>query len=309
MDDTDLRLFQLFYGNTRQSYRDLAERLGLTVQAVHRRIKAMEDEGIVERYTAHLSVPYLGAVPVYLSGRSRAASADEALEKLRSDDSVELVMTSGGNMLFVRLLLRSISELEEHVEFVRDAAKLEDASPIGLEGLVQVGDQSTAQPPRRTFEPSPLDYRILNELHRDSRAAVADIAGALGVSAKTVARRLDRMTKEGVIEFRVIGRLGAVPGSAGIMLITLRPGTDRTQFRRELKAAFGLRLIQAMTYANLPEKLFCLAWAPTNAGFSEMVDRIARDEHVAAVSSHVIFKEYHLDTWRDKLVAENARKG
>jgi len=309
MDETDLRLFQLFYGNTRQSYRELAGKLGLTVQAVHRRIKALEDEGIVEGYTAHLSVSYLGAVPVYLSGRSRAASVDAVLEKLRSDDSVDLLISSGGNMLFLRLLLRGISELEKQLEFVRDAAMMADPTPIGLEGLIQVGDRAASRTPKKTVELSTLDYRILNELHKDSRAAVADIAKALGVSAKTVARRLDRMMAEDVIEFQAIGRLGAVPGSAGMMLIALKPGMDRTQFRKDLRATFGLRMVQIMTYTNLPEKVFCMAWAPTNAGFSEIEDRITKHPSVATVSSHVIYKEYHLDTWRDRLVAERAAKG
>ena len=309
MDDNDLRLFQLFFADSRQSYRGLAEKLGLTVQAVHRRIKALEDEGILVGFTAHLSVPHLGAVPVYMSGRSQATSLDAVLESLRGDDSVEAVITSGGNMLFLRSILRGISDLEPHIEFVRKAGMLADPLPIGIEGVVQIGDRAVSRPPKRTLELSTLDYRIVNELHKDSRASVVVVAKELGVSAKTVARRLDRMLAENVIEFRAIGQLGAMQGSVGMLLIALRPGVDKAQFRKDLKDAFGLSMIEIVTLTNLTDKLFCMAWATTNAGLGELVDRVTKHGSVAGVSSHVIYKEYHFDTWRDKLVAERAARG
>ena len=309
MDDTDLRLFQLFFVNSRQSYRDLAEKLGLTVQAVHRRIKGLRDEGILVGFTAHLSVSYLGAVPIYMSGHSQATSLDAVLEELRRDGSVEAVITSGGNMLFLRSILRDISDLEPHTEFVRKAAMFADPLPIGLEGVVQVGDRAFSRSPKRALELSTLDYRIIDELHRDSRAAVVDIAKALGVSAKTVARRLDRMMADDVIEFRAIGQLGAMQGSVGMLLIALRPGVDKAQFRKDLRDTFGLSMVEVVTLTNLSDKLFCMAWATTNTGLGELVDRVTKHPGVAGVSSHVIYREYHFDTWRDKMVAERAAGG
>jgi DNA-binding Lrp family transcriptional regulator len=148
MDETDLRLFQLVSADARQSYREMAEKLGLTVQAVHRRMKAIEDEGILHCFTAHLSVPYLGAVPVYMSGISRATSVDAVLEGLRADDSVELVMTSSGSRLFICSLLRGISDLEPHLDIVRKAAMLEEPFPMGIEGVIQMGDRAISRPPR-----------------------------------------------------------------------------------------------------------------------------------------------------------------
>lgn len=51
-----------------------------------------------------------------------------------------------------------------------------------------------------TMEPvSDLDRRLISELRRDGRAAISTLADRLGVSRATVAKRIDKLTAEGVI--------------------------------------------------------------------------------------------------------------
>ena len=44
-----------------------------------------------------------------------------------------------------------------------------------------------------------LDRKILDHLERDGRATLADVGGAVGLSASAVKRRIDRLQKTGVI--------------------------------------------------------------------------------------------------------------
>lgn len=46
---------------------------------------------------------------------------------------------------------------------------------------------------------SELDRRLISELRRDGRAPVSALADRLGVSRATVAKRIDKLTAEGVI--------------------------------------------------------------------------------------------------------------
>ncbi|MEF8780658.1 MAG: Lrp/AsnC family transcriptional regulator [Haloferacaceae archaeon] len=56
-----------------------------------------------------------------------------------------------------------------------------------------------------------LDRRILNILRRDARTPYTEIAEAVGTSEGTVRNRVERMTKEGVIErFTITTRTGNV---------------------------------------------------------------------------------------------------
>ena len=306
MDISDLRLMERLLRNSRTPYRELAEKLGLSVQAVHRRIQALVEEGVIHRFTAHLSVPYLGAVPVYVSGQSTSNSLDAVLERLKAGESIELVTTAAGNMIFTQSLLRSISELEGHVEFVKGAAAMPDPLPVGIEGINQVGDQASVRAPRRSVELTTLDYRMVNVLHRDSRLAVADIAGELGVSAKTVTRRMDRMVEAGAVEFTVQVQIGAGPGTTGLVLFALKPGVDKNLVRKSLNERFGNNMLMLMTYSNLPDKLFFMCWAQTAVKISEMVEAVSKDKNVLGVRSYILYNAYWFDTWRDRLVAERA---
>ncbi|MEV7612684.1 Lrp/AsnC family transcriptional regulator [Streptomyces sp. NPDC089799] len=57
---------------------------------------------------------------------------------------------------------------------------------------------------QRGGTPLPLDavdHEVLRALHRDPRAAFAEVAAAAGVHERTVARRLDRMTASGRVGF------------------------------------------------------------------------------------------------------------
>jgi len=306
MDIADLRLLEQLLHDSRTPYRELAGKLGLSVQAVHRRIQVLVEDGVIHRFTTHLSVPYLGAVPVYVSGQSTSNSLDSVLEKLKAGDSIELMTTAAGNMIFTQSLLRNISELEGHVEFVKTAGSIPNPLPVGIEGINQVGDRAAMRVPMRSVELSALDYRLINLLHGDSRMAVADIAEGLGVSAKTVTRRLDRLTGAGALEFTVQVQLGAASGTTGLVLFALKPGVDKNRVRTSLNERFGNSIIMLMTYSNLPDKLFFMCWAQTAVKISEMVEAVSKDGNVLAARSYILYNAYWFDTWRDRLVAERA---
>jgi DNA-binding Lrp family transcriptional regulator len=210
-------------------------------------------------------------------------------------------------MIFTQSLLRSISELEGQVEFVKNAAAIPNPLPVGIEGINQVGDQTAVRAPKRSIELTTLDYRIVNVLHRDSRRAVTDVAEELGVSAKTVTRRLDRMIDADAVEFTIQVQIGAASGTTGLILFALKPGVDKNQVRKSLNERFGNSILMLMTYSNLPDRLFFMCWAQTAIRISEMVEAVSKDKNVLGVRSYILYNAYWFDTWRDKLVAEKSQ--
>jgi len=305
MDETDIRLIQLLLYNARQPYRELADKLGLTVQAVHRRIQVLEDAKVIMGFTAHISVRYLGAVPVYCSGLTEETSTDRTIENLRRNDSIWRLVTGSGNMIFLGGLLRGISDLEPFMDYLKTAARIPRPS-MKIEGLVQVGERAVPPTPSRTSELTPLDYRIIYELSKDSRQANADVAEALGVSVKTVTRRLDAMISQGAIDFETLAELGASSGSAAFVTVSVKPGKDRNELRNHLRKSYGPRMILIVSFSNITEDLLCLTWSPTNVGHSELIDELRKDERVAEVKSHLLVSGYYFDIWRDTLLAERA---
>lgn len=64
MDKTDISLCLFLMSNSRTPYHELAVRLGLSINAVHKRIGTLMDSGIIRAFTARPSLLSLGALSV-----------------------------------------------------------------------------------------------------------------------------------------------------------------------------------------------------------------------------------------------------
>ncbi|OAN51193.1 Lrp/AsnC family transcriptional regulator [Sphingobium sp. TCM1] len=60
MDRFDVALLEALQSDSRRSMADLGERIGLSASACHRRIKALEDTGLIAGYAARLDPEALG---------------------------------------------------------------------------------------------------------------------------------------------------------------------------------------------------------------------------------------------------------
>ena len=302
MDETDLALCQILIVNSRLPHRELAERLGLSVQAVHRRMQALVEEGVIRAFTTHISASYLNAVQAYIFGTPALTSFKEVVEKLGENDSTATAVAMSGNSLFLVVLLRNISELEGYVEFVKKAVSM-PAPGVALEGTTQFLN-APSRPAGAPNEPlSELDLRILRSLHRDSRKAVEDVSTELGISAKTVKRHLERMMAEGAVEFSIDFMPASSSGLVSFLAATLKPGSDRSAVRRELAAAHGPTLITITTPSNLPEALMIMAWSATLLKQQQLVEGIGAHPAVASVVSHLPQEAHAFETWRDRMLS------
>ena len=60
MDRFDIALLEALQADSRRSMADLGERIGLSASACHRRIKALEEAGMIAGYAARLNPTALG---------------------------------------------------------------------------------------------------------------------------------------------------------------------------------------------------------------------------------------------------------
>jgi DNA-binding Lrp family transcriptional regulator len=70
MDNTDIILLELLLSNSRMSYGKMAEKLGLSVNAVHKRIQALIETGVIHKFTAKLGPLAVNFVNIFISGTS-----------------------------------------------------------------------------------------------------------------------------------------------------------------------------------------------------------------------------------------------
>jgi len=292
MDRTDISLCTFLMINSRTPYHELASKLGLSINAVHKRIIAMTESGIIRAFTAHPSLVSLGAVTVWIYGRSEAANPDEIHLKMMTDSRTYWVANSGGGYVYVGGYLRNLSELDQYVTFVKDQGEMSDPT-VGI-----MPQMSNHYPGERL---SPLDYQILGSLRKDSRKPASEVAKEVNASAKTVHRRLERMTDKGLVDFGIDWYPDVSNDIISLCHADVAQRANRQHVLETLRQKFSQNILVEALFSNLPNLLVFFLWTNSMKQMEDLRGKIGEAEGVRSVTLNVLQIGYMFDTWRDEL--------
>jgi len=304
MDETDLRICAMLNANSRISFRELAQKLDLSVQAVHKRVQILIETGVLAGFMADLSLNFIKAFPVGVTGVSTAKYVDRTARSLGEDDSTYIVHASG-DVISVLALLRSSSDLERYLEFVRKKASMKDPivaliTAMGYPDLVKIKKLDEA------LELTPLDLRIVRSLHTDSRKEIVDIAKELGISAKTVKRRLKCMIDAGAIDFSVDFNASAQTGLVSVAYMQLKSGSEKGPFLAGMKRLFGPRILFACTFSNILDNISLYIWSSSIKESREVEKTLREQPQTEALKIVLMQYKFQFPTWREKLLEQKA---
>src|SRR3954463_1718686 len=136
--DVDRALLSALARDGRASYTDLAELVGLSVSAVHQRVRRLEQRGLITGYAAHVDAKAVGLpLTAFVSITPiEAAQPDDAPARLAHLSAIEAC--------------HSVAGVESYI------LKVRVASPDALEALLQEIRASPNFPPRPPVVLSPF---------------------------------------------------------------------------------------------------------------------------------------------------------
>lgn len=166
---------------------EVARRLRVEPKTVKARLDGMREDGFLHHFEAFPNFRHLGrAGSAHLF---RIPDEDRRADALRRIEPIEGLMevhSFVGGATCVDLAHRSPADHASKLRLLADFTG--DAAPVLFyeRHMPAVGSAL-----------SPLDWRILAALRHRADRPLADVAGEVGVSLKTVRRRFDRMAGEG----------------------------------------------------------------------------------------------------------------
>ena len=291
MDRTDVSLCLSLMLNSRTPYHELATKLGLSINAVHKRVSAMTKLGIIRAFTVHPSLASLGAISVWIYGRSEAVRPGDVHLRLKTDERTYWVANSGGGYIYTGGYLRNIAELDEFVAFVKKEGEISDPTVGIIPPMTSLGRGETLRP---------LDYQILASLRKDSRKPVSDVASEVKASAKTVHRRLEWMVDKGLVEFSIDWYPDASNDIVALCHVEIAPGHDRQRILEVLRQMFEQNILVEVLFSNLPNLIVLFLWTNSMKQMENLRERAAGDSGAKSVMLNVLQIGYMFDTWRDK---------
>ena len=135
LDAVDRRLVRELTADGRASYTDLAERVGLSVSAVHQRVRRLEQRGLIKGYRATLDAKGLGLpLTAFVSITPiDVAQPDDAPARLAHLSAIEACHSVAGMESYIlKVRVSSPDGLEALLQAIRAAANVTTRTTVVL---------------------------------------------------------------------------------------------------------------------------------------------------------------------------------
>jgi len=298
MDELDFVITDVLEENPRASYREMAERSGLSINSVHKRVQYLIDVGNIMGFYATLGPAVEKYVIATALGRSTTDDLEATIAEIGKDEHTSQIVVATNDYIYPQWYLRDISELDDFMTFARDVAKMESPHVVFR----------TPQPPpgHGPAKISGLDYRIIDALREDARKPEKLVADELGVSPKTVHKHLERMRREGSIVLMTLFRANATPDIFSLFHIEISKNADRRELSAHLLARHRPHILDVQTIESEPYLFVSNVWVKTLKELNEVRNRLEKEKAIESVEVNVFSDFHRFETWRDDLVRRRA---
>jgi DNA-binding Lrp family transcriptional regulator len=146
-----------------------------------------------------------------------------------------------------------------------------------------------------------LDYQIINSLRVDARKAIAELANELGISSKTVRRRLNRMIKNNLIELTLEWYPDKSDDITTLMDLRLKPDSNLATVAYQILKRYSTNALFYWSFANIPNAITFVIWTNSMAELDKLHEKIEKEPDVNSAVLYILCTGYIFETWRDNL--------
>ncbi len=291
MDEIDFIILKKLMENSRVTYRELAEIIDMSVSSTYKRINKLLENKVIDAFTARPSAIALKYLSVLVFGTSNAKSLDAVSKELGQHENINSVAIATGKMLYISSYLRDITGLRDFSAYVSKTANISELT-VGIMDIPYI----TTPEPLTT-----IDYKILKSLNRDSRKPLTDIAYEVGLSAKTVRKRLDRMIENYLVEFTIEMTLKSEHNLITGFHISLNEGTSIDSSIQNIYEKFKRNVIDCLSYSNIPNFFTMYIWTKAIQDSQKINEELQTEGFKDIIPIIFLHSEFY-DCWVDQLL-------
>jgi DNA-binding Lrp family transcriptional regulator len=198
LDGTDLKILNLLAKDGRLSYRSIGLTIGLTTKSVKSRVDRMLAAKVIDRFLARVNPSVIGYKQIYALALRKNKINQELLDRINLVSDIQYQFEVMGGVIGFDIAIKE--GIEDKVDLLLNSLK------PALLGLIRSRNREV------THNLTQTDYIIMKQLIKNPRMEIGDIAVATAISPKTVRRRLDKMTRNHVLEFSIQPNPDAMKG-------------------------------------------------------------------------------------------------
>jgi DNA-binding Lrp family transcriptional regulator len=199
LDQLDMTILKHLSRNARQSYNSLGKELGLSAKSVSVRVKKMQLNGTLLGFFTVVNLSILDYTRFYLLTIKRNDENDKRVQNSLSllGDIIDRIESLGNEK---RYLLGIKAGAEEKIDLLADqlGQNLLDIETIKFQATMS--------------EPTKTDLKIISCLLNNPRMEISDIADTIALASKTVARRLEKLVENHLVNFSINCNISTIRG-------------------------------------------------------------------------------------------------
>ncbi len=183
MDLIDKGIFYALDSNCRVSYEALARQFEISANAIKKRVTKLQTNGILKRFTVWLSLSMIDAEMMVAFINTDESQNDEVLINTIGNNPMihrAAYLTNGGMVVFGEY--NGATGLNEISRFLRNQ---DGVSEVEIHTLL------TEKGGKVTF--TPLQLKVLQQLRKDARMSIVNLAKNTGLTARTIRRILNQL--------------------------------------------------------------------------------------------------------------------
>ncbi len=207
IDKIDLLIMKELRKNCRLTFRKIGKKIGVSSSTMKNRVLKMQRQRIIDRFVLFVEPEVFGYKTIYLlvTGvdiEENTRDGDKWYKILRQAGEISQHHVCIGQINAFALLVKE-NEVEKRIHLLENQI----GQPLTILGINESGLISSYS--KGLIE---TDYRLIHFLAKYPRARVEDIARTIGITTKTVKRRLDKLVGDRIIAFSTIFRQETLRG-------------------------------------------------------------------------------------------------
>lgn len=282
LDNIDKGILMELAHNCRITYRELALNYGISSSAIKKRVKKLEDTGIIHQYRVQLSKAMTGSELLFgLLLTDGSQDEEEFVNQLGKHPQIIAAASYTGGHYALVAEYRNSQELWDVTSFLRSFKCVNTVETHQI--LSHQGS---------TMSLSKLHLLVLNSLIDDPRKSIASIAEQTRLTARRVRRLVKELVEGEAVHFTVLLELGEAESIPFLMRITWdEKAVDYHTLITWLNEKFPLSLWE--TYISVDSPVLICLFTGENLNEVDSISRTTRRYKPVQTVTVIIAKHHN----------------
>ncbi|MFW9895602.1 MAG: winged helix-turn-helix transcriptional regulator [Candidatus Thorarchaeota archaeon] len=294
MEYKDLEILNLLLFDGRMPYESIAKRVNLTPYLVKKKIKNYLDLGVIQKFTTNLNFMLFQKSVCYTLAEVKPGTDQQKLiERIGRLDEVS------GGAISLQNKMQIIHTYGDDHDFKKNLEKLMEFEEIlSMENFILLIPQNLSFKSTRITK---TDWNIINAIKDNCRKTDVEIANELGISTKTVRRRLAYLRDNLIILFMINLDTSAADFLSYLLIV---------KFQKVASESYNnvLKIVKTYFYvwrvAN-QEAFIITVFIDKLRDVDDQVREIEKLPYIKDVISFVPTKMFYFESWIDKMIKDH----